>query len=106
MSLKRKIICRTVAVLMMAPMLNGCIALALAPAALNLAAEGISVHATGQTITENLRDVIKNKEEENNKETVEIASNNFPGLPPRKPTPPAMKSELVIKGPAVMVGDF
>ncbi len=73
-----------VALMLMLSPLAGCVtAVALVPAALNLAAEGVSVQTTGQTITENLRDVIN--ESRDNK--VEVAR-KVPPLPPRKPTPP------------------
>jgi len=93
----------------MTPMLNGCVAIALAPTALSLAAEGFSVHTTGQTLTENLKDAIldSQSEEEAKAEAVFVASLSYPGLPPRKPTPPLKKQELLeITTPASMIGQF
>jgi len=65
----------------------------LIPAA-NFAAEGVSVHKTGKTLTENLKDVINESKEED--------ENKYP-IPPRKPTPPV--KQLEITTPTTTVGD-
>ena len=92
--------------ILMSSTLNGCIALALAPTALSLAAEGLSVHATGQTITENLKEAILNSQKDDEpKDELQVASLNYPGFPPRKPTPPQNKQdELSITGPIGTIG--
>ena len=70
--------------------LQGCVVAALAPTALTLAAEGVSVHSTGHTITENLKEaILKSKteaaEEDGPAQDVEVASRALAPLPPRKP---------------------
>jgi len=108
MALRKKTVGYVLSLILMSSMLNGCVAIALAPTALSLAAEGFSVHTTGQTITENLKSAILGSDEEGtDAETVEMASRNHPGLPPRKPEPPVQKAQaLVITGPVGTIGNF
>jgi len=105
MAKKYKSIGCVLGLILMSSMLNGCVAVALVPAVLNLAAEGVSVQTTGQTITENIKDAIRNANSDG--EVVEVAALQHPGFPPRKPTPPQKQPELfAISGPVGMIGKF
>lgn len=76
--------------------LSGCVAGALVPVVLNLAAEGATVAYTDKTITENLKDAINEQKKANAAAEggTEIASLSVAPVPPRKPTPPRMKSQV------------
>lgn len=106
MTKRNKSIGYILGLILMSSSLNGCVALALAPTALSLAAEGFSVHSTGQTITENLKDaILSRKSDDVKKGEVEVASLRHPGFPPRKPTPPQKKQEqLNVTGPIGTIG--
>jgi hypothetical protein len=105
MAKKHKSIGCILGIFLMTSMLNGCVAVALVPAVLNLAAEGVSVQTTGHTITENIRDAINRAKEDG--KTVEVASLQHPGFPPRKPTPPQKQPEVfAISSPVGMIGQF
>lgn len=113
---KAKPIVCVLSLIVVSSSLQGCVAAALAPTALTLAAEGVSVHSTGQTITENLKDAILKSKAEGGGEyakrskagaqspEIELASRQLAPLPPRKPTPP--NKSLVLMGQANTIGNF
>lgn len=102
------------AVAAMALSLQGCVAAALAPTALSLAAEGMSVHSTGKTISENLKTVILDTKGDKtgdgpsmgDDQSEQLASLNIAPIPPRKPAAPARNDGLMIKAQARAIGDF
>ena len=107
MVFKRKSIRYILALVLISPLLNGCIAVALVPTALNLAAEGYSVHTTGQTITENIKDAILDAQKDDSKESVQVASLRHPAIPPRKPTPPQKQVDMFVMTDTVgTIGKF
>lgn len=97
--------------------LQGCLAVALAPTALTLAAEGVFVHSTGQTITENLKEAILKAKAEGGGEDVKrskagaqsqeaaLTRRRLAPLPPRKPAPP-QPNDLVLVGHSGSIGQF
>lgn len=107
MSFKIKPISTALALVALSLSLQGCVVAALAPTALTLAAEGVSVHSTGKTITENLKDaIIETKAEHAATDgSEEVASLRIAPIPPRKPTPPRDEA-LTIKAEARAIGDF
>lgn len=100
------------AVSVLALSLQGCVAAALAPTALSLAAEGVSVKSTGRTISENVKHAIVGEDGADDGQGEQMATLAAAGvvpvddpnydpeaevamidrriapLPPRKPTPP------------------
>ena len=91
MVLKHKSISCIIALVLITPLLNGCVSTILVPVALNLAAEGFSIQTTGQTITENLKEALLGEEPEQ----IKSAAFQYPALPPRKPEAPRKKPDLL-----------
>ena len=83
---KRESIGYILALTLMVLLLNGCVSTILVPVALNLAAEGVSIQTTGQTLTENLKEAML----EEAPEQADASIPQYPGQPLQNLEPPQL----------------